>query len=272
MRRAGDRLRRGLCVRVGSRVGARWGGVTHSPRSGELWEKSFTLCGPRSARTTDETKSFFTGLFHLEKLQWESTGTCLRKLFWGMHRFVRIYAQTWCQKNNACISTAWNEISPWKKPTQHNFSQRTAINKTHQSNGHTWATQQCRQLWAVGCCPRLLPTRGPRVAKQTRAQVAWPRSSCDPAKNPREKLPGTDGQTLSSLQQWTWELAGRKKWAAALFWICSWKQRGHVGCLSAWASYPNSASKQTGKIWSMPKIWQMVQNISPKMYTGRRYS
>lgn len=125
-----------------------------------------------------------------------------------------------------------------KKP-QHNCSQRTTC-----QSGHTRATQQYRQLWAVGCCPRLLPAPAPSLAKSTRAWVVRRRGSCHPAKNPREKLPGMGRHTLSSLQQWTRELAGRKKWAAALFWISSWKQRGHLGSFSAWAFYPNSASKQ----------------------------
>lgn len=246
VRTVGDRLRRGLCVQVGTRVGAQCGGVTLSLLKETLGEATYSWWPKVSLhqcyRATQIKPNPFQWAFHTERLQQKSSGVCLRKLFQGLHRFLHIYAQTWCQSTTHA-SLLPKMKSALGKKAQHNFSQHTAISKTRQS-GHTWATQQCRQLRAVGCCPLLLPAPGPSLAKSTRAWVVRRVSSCDPAKNPREKLPGMDRRTPSSLQQWAWELAGRKKWAAALFWISSWKQRGHLGSFSAWASYPNSASKQ----------------------------
>lgn len=48
-------------------------------------------------RATQIKPNPFQWAFHMERSQQKSSGVCLRKLFQGLHRFLHIYAQTWCR-------------------------------------------------------------------------------------------------------------------------------------------------------------------------------
>lgn len=152
VRTVGDRLRRGLCVQVGTRVGAQCGGVTLSLLKETLGEATYSWWPKVSLhqcyRATQIKPNPFQWAFHMEGLQQKSSGVCLRKLFQGLHRFLYIYAQTWCQSTTHA-SLLPKMKSALGKKTQHNFSQQQNTPEwTHLSNAAMSA--------AVGC--GLLPT------------------------------------------------------------------------------------------------------------------
>lgn len=161
-------------------------------------------------------------------------------------------------------STAWNKISPWKKP--HNMTSSSIEPSAEHARvdtleWHSNAGSCGLRAAARGSCQHVVPVR------------------------PSRHVPGWRGLTAAVI----WQKVQGKNFLARMGRLClacsnehgSWlvgksEQRLETerprGLISAAASYPNSALKYKGKIKGMPKIRQTVRKNSPKKYRGRRYS